>query len=127
MTLWWRCALMGSVGIVAFDALAYTIAQASGSGGITYGSYLILVASGYYGRRAGLGYRSTWLLGAWVGFIDATIGWEVASWLGARRVELTWEESIRLAVYVSVLASFLSAVGAMIYEARRADSGSTST
>ena len=114
---WWRAALVAGLAIVAFDAVASIISRASGAPytGFAYGSYLIQTAARFFGRRVGLTFWRATLLGTWVGFIEATIGWAVSWWIGPGRVEggLATEMLIGIVLYVAIVATVLGAVGAL--------------
>jgi hypothetical protein len=115
---WWRAALVAGLAIVAFDAVASIISRTSGIEytRFAYGSYLIQAAAGFFGRRSGLSFWGATLLGTWVGFVEATIGWAVSWWIGPGRVEgpLAVEMLIGIVLYVAIGATVLGAVGAFL-------------
>jgi hypothetical protein len=111
---WWRAALA----IVAFDAVASIISRTAGIEytKFAYGSYLIQAAAGFFGRRSGLSFWGATLLGTWVGFVEATVGWAVSWWIGPGRVEgpLSAEMLIGIILYVAIGATVLGALGCLV-------------
>jgi hypothetical protein len=109
---WWRAAVIAGLTIVAFDALASVISRAAGFPYIRFaiGSYIIQAAAGFFGRRSGLTFVSATLLGTWVGFIEATIGWAVSWWIGPGRVEgpISAEMLSGIVAYVAIGATVLA-------------------
>jgi hypothetical protein len=115
---WWRAALVAGIAIVAFDTLASVFSRVTGFDytKFAYGSYLIQSAAGFFGRRSGLSFWRATLLGTWVGFVEATVGWAVSWWIGPGRVLglVAAETVIGIILYVIIGATALGALGAFI-------------